>query len=105
MGSSGVWYRQRMEIRFCFLFAIFFAFLYWLLIADHGADASWTIEDRVTRSVVWVSGQVLALFGIAAQTEGMVLPFPPVCSSARESVPGLFGRTERSLSVREWTEI
>ncbi|MGE0827511.1 MAG: archaeosortase/exosortase family protein [Candidatus Binatia bacterium] len=68
-----IWRGQRPEVRFCFLFVVFFALLYWLLIGTHGSETTWTIEDIVTRSVVWVSGQVLALLGVVASTEGDVL--------------------------------
>jgi exosortase H (IPTLxxWG-CTERM-specific) len=70
---AAVWHRQRIEVRFCLLFAVFFALLYWLLIGAHGAESSWTIENIMTRHVVWVSGQVLALFGVVAQAEDTVL--------------------------------
>lgn len=70
------WHRQRLEVRFCLLFAALFALLYWLLIRTHGTGVPWTIEDYMTRGVVWLSGQVIALLGVAVQTDGTVLRTP-----------------------------
>lgn len=72
-GPGALWRHQRPEIRFCLLFAAFFAFLYWLLIGSHGSASQWTVEDQMTRAVVWVSGQIVALMGVAVHTEGAVL--------------------------------
>lgn len=67
------WWKLRVEVRFGLLFMVLFAFLYWLLMGTHGADAPWTVEDLMTRSVVWVSGQVLTFLGVAVQVEGAIL--------------------------------
>jgi hypothetical protein len=60
-----VWLKLCVEIRFGLLFIVFFALLYWLLMGAHGKETQWNVEDLMTRSVVWVSGQILALLGIA----------------------------------------
>jgi hypothetical protein len=70
---AALWYRQRVEVRFCLLFAMFFALLYWFLMRAHGAEAAWTIENIVTQSEIRVCGQILAFFGIATQIEGTVV--------------------------------
>jgi exosortase H (IPTLxxWG-CTERM-specific) len=68
-----LWHRQHGAVRFCLLFAVFFVVLYWLLMRVHGGDATWTIEYLVTHSEIWVCAQILAVFGIAAETEGTVV--------------------------------
>lgn len=68
-----LWYRQRVEVRFCLLFAGFFALLYWFLMRAHVAEATWTIENLVTQSEIKICAQILAFFGIAAHTEGTVV--------------------------------
>jgi exosortase H (IPTLxxWG-CTERM-specific) len=65
--------KLRVEVRFGLLFVASFALLYWLLMGTHGGATQWNVEDLMTRSVVWVSGQILALLGVAAQVEGAVL--------------------------------
>jgi exosortase/archaeosortase family protein len=72
-GPLVLWHHQRVEVRFCLLFAAFFALLYWLLIGTHGGASPWTIEERVTHAVVWLSGQGVALLGVTVHTEGAVL--------------------------------
>lgn len=67
------WQTLRVEVRFGLLFVTSFAFLYWLLMSSHGERSQWNIEDFMTRSVVWVSGQILTLLGIAVQIEGAIL--------------------------------
>lgn len=67
------WRKLHVEVRFGLLFVVLFAFLYWLLMGTHGAGAPWTVEDLMTRSVIWVSGQVLTLLGVVVQVEGAIL--------------------------------
>jgi exosortase H (IPTLxxWG-CTERM-specific) len=67
------WQKFRREGRFALLFVASFALLYWSLMGTHGEETQWNIEDLMTRSVVWVSGQILTLLGVAVQIEGAIL--------------------------------
>ena len=67
------WRKLRVEVRFALLFIVSFALLYWLLMGTHGTRTPWTMEDLMTRGVVWMSGQILALLGVAVQVEGIIL--------------------------------
>lgn len=67
------WQKLRVEVRFGLLFLVSFAVLFWLLMGTHGEETQWNLEDLMTRGVVWVSGQILALLGVAVQVDGAIL--------------------------------